>query len=144
MKLIDVLVMISKGELKEGTKVKCPKNGNESVWVFRIRDGYNRLIDEEEHYYLDPVFFINEEVELIEPECEHEWAKYSLGRLGGWTEFRRRCKKCGVDEEEPTDNTTEKIEELVADEINGKSLAEALSIIGGKLNEVIRYINKEE
>ena len=35
------------------------------------------------------------------------------------------------------------IEELLADEINGKSLAEAISIIGGKLNEVIRRINNE-
>ena len=47
-----------------------------------------------------------------------------------------------IEPQEPTDNT--KIEELIADEINGKSLAEALSIIGGKVNEVIRYINKGE
>ena len=94
------------------------------------------------------------EVKIIEPKCNHEWRLYTLGKLGGKLEYHRICKKCGIDEEiepeqfredtkmiEPTDNT--KIEELVADEINGKSYAEAISIIGGKLNEVIRKLNKE-
>ena len=119
MKLIDVLVMISKGELKEGTRIKDLSYN--SIWILKNKYGHNWLVDEENICYLDAVYSINNEVELIEPECISNMEKTS----------------------EPTDNTTEKIEELVADEINGKSLAEALSIIGGKLNEVIRYINKE-
>ena len=119
MRLIDVLVMISNGELKEGTKIKDLRF--DTTWILRIKNGHGLLVDEENKCYLDVVYSINNEVELIEPECISNIGKTS----------------------QPTDNTTEKIEELVADKINGKSLAEALSIIGGKLNEVIRYINKE-
>lgn len=63
-----------------------------------------------------------------------------------YTELVQNCEEVELIEPDKDIGapTTEKIEELVADEINGKSLAEALSIIGGKLNEVIRYINKEE
>lgn len=104
MKLIDVLNMISKGELKEGTKIKLLYDDTiyELYCDDLIREGDNRPFFD---LYSFEVF--REEVEIIEP----------------------------------TDNTTEKIEELVADEINGKSLAEALSIIGSKLNEVIRRLN---
>lgn len=140
MELIDILNMISKGELKEGTKIMYKdiiynyKNGN----VFDPKSGFGLMEDIYEEN-------LNDELELIEAECKHEWKKYSLGRLGGITENHRRCKKCGIDEIEDVGkmaNNTYEIEELIADEINGKSLAEALSIIGGKLNEVIRYINR--
>ena len=122
-KLIDILVMISKGELKEGTKVKIIVGNEEFTYKKSPTDSENHdLYNKEgesifENYYIDVV---NYEVELIEPECIPNVGKTS----------------------EPTDNTTEKIEELVADEINDKSLSEALSIIGSKLNEVIRYINR--
>lgn len=138
-KLIDILNKIANGELKEGTVV---------VWDDVEYPYKNKCLygaDGEKLFYWINTGNLNDEVELIEPqetkECEHEWSKYSIGRLGR-TENYRRCKKCGIHEEdiEPTDNT--KIEELIADEINGKSLAEALSIIGGKVNEVIRHINK--
>ena len=93
------------------------------------------------------MYALNTPVELIEPqepkECEHEWSKYSIGRLGR-TENYRKCKKCGIHEEdiEPTDNT--KIEELKGNGRNGNfyTIHDWIVTIEDKLNEVIRYINK--
>lgn len=146
-KLIDILNKIANGELKEGTKVKY--DGAEYIYQkepcsAEEYDLYieNRLVTIFDNCYLSNV---NDEVELIEPqepkECEHEWAGYSLGRLGGRTEYRRRCKICGIDEEEPIDNTMEKIEEL---EWNRFNTADKIfkKIVFEKLNEVIRGFNK--
>ena len=102
MKLIDILNMISKGELKEGTKIKLEGN----YWDLFCAETADTL-------YPEILDHLNKTVELIEPDHFAD-----VGKMA-----------------------TEKIEELVADEINGKSLAEAISIIGGKLNEVIRRIN---
>lgn len=111
MRLIDVLVMISKGKLKEGAKI-----------IFRDELYTLKKKELTKGYGMNPTIFerynlgtLNEEVQLIQPNHIGE-----------------------------SDKKVEKIKELVADEINGKSLAEALSIIGSKLNKVIRYINKEE
>ena len=151
MRLIDILNKIANGELKEGTKVKVFNYDFAKSYNYHLVFNEGELRTGNGNIFVCPCKDLNEECELIEPdhfpdvgkmaECEHEWSKYSIGRLGR-TENYRRCKKCGIHEEdiEPTDNT--KVEELIADEINGKSLAEALSIIGGKVNEVIRYINK--
>ena len=112
MKLIDILVMISKGELKEGTKIKLHSLDDDEYILSEYRglvDKYGNDVFESYNFHI-----LNTEVELIEPDHFTD-----VGKM------------------------TEKIEELLADEINGKSLAEAISIIGGKLNEVIRRINNE-
>lgn len=143
LKLIDVLNMIAKGELKEGTKVIR----GEETYIWNNKDCF--FYNEKDNFIcLDPMKCLNDEVELIEPECEHEWEVETIRNGIGELRRFRRCVKCGL-EEETEDNhfadvgKMEKIEELIADEINGKSYAEAISIIGGKLNEVIRVINKE-
>jgi hypothetical protein len=145
MKLIDILNKIANGELKEGTKVII----DELEYIYRegLEDTNILFKNGWEIGNYDIFQMINAEVELIEPddfadvgkmaeptECEHEWSKYSIGRFGR-TENYRRCKKCGMHEEdiEPTDNT--KIEELDAYELD-------LLKIFYKLNEIIRYINK--
>ena len=112
LKLIDILNKIANGELKEGTKVKIIDGGEEFTYERCITDIENHeLVNKEgeyifENYHID---IISDEVELIEPqeptECEHEWKRYSLGRLGQRTENHRYCSKCGADEIEPTDNT---------------------------------------
>lgn len=132
-KLIDILNKIANGELKEGTRVIW--GATEFIYKNFILESEtgNSLYD-----YIGKEIGLLAEVELIEPqepkECEHEWSKYSIGRLGR-TENYRRCKKCGIHEEdiEPTDNT--KIEELKGNEYS-------MIDIFYKLNEVIRYINK--
>ena len=58
---------------------------------------------------------------LIEPECISSVGKTS----------------------EPTDNATEKIEELDKEEMLCLTLQCAIAVLTDKLNEVIRYINKE-
>lgn len=70
MKLIDVLVMISKGELKEGTKVIVIEGKEEYTYRICPTDEENHeLVNEDEenlfnNYYVD---IISSEVELIEP-----------------------------------------------------------------------------
>ena len=120
MRLIEVLNKIANGELKEGTKVKLLYDDTiyELYCDDLIREGDNRPI-----FDLCSFEVFREEVELIEPQ-------------------------------EPDDNT--KIEELdileIEDSQNIDNIGLANSIgdlrneireIQHKLNEVIRYINKE-
>lgn len=113
LKLIDVLNMIAKDELKEGTKVK---KGN-TVYMYDKRDCF--FYDEEDNFIcLDPMKCLNDEVELIKPPCEDEHI-------------------VGADKTiEPT-----KIEELGFNKLLTTE-GNVISIIN-KLNEVIRKINKE-
>ena len=147
MRLIDILNKIANGELKEGTKVKYKD-------MEFVCDGEDLLNEEDlaTYFFIDSNKDLNKEVELIEPqeptECEHEWRRYSLGRLGQGIENHRYCSKCGIDEIEPTDNT--KIEELkyVLEELqnptyNESWLMNCIRANRDKLNEVINIINKE-
>ena len=122
MKLIDVLLMISKGELKEGTKIKLLYDDTiyELYCDDLIREGDNMPI-----FGLYSFEVLREEVELIEPECIPNVGKPS----------------------EPTDNT--KIEELDVKSLSNIFIANddfnkmvAFSTTLHKLNEVIRYINR--
>lgn len=122
MKLIDVLLMISKGELKEGTKIKLLYDDTiyELYCDDLIREGDNMPI-----FGLYSFEVLREEVELIEPECIPNVGKTS----------------------EPTDNT--KIEELDVKSLSNIFIANdnfnkmvAFSTTLHKLNEVIRYINR--
>ena len=162
LRLIDILNKIANGELKEGTKLKVLRDSDEYLLT-----EYRGLIDEygKDIFEIYNLKALNEEVELIEPndfggadkmaetnqfredtkmieptECEHEWKRYSLGRLGQRTENHRYCSKCGADEIETTDNT--KIEELDLEYIYWHGFKENIEQIACKLNEVIRYINK--
>ena len=153
LKLIDVLNMIAKGELKEGTKVKY-KN---IEWEYKTfgKEGEKDLVDKAnftlfEQFYMDA---LSEEVELIEPECKHEWN--SAGKLcGGIQTTHKVCKICGLEEEtednhfadvgkmaEPTDNT--KIEELDKEEMLCLTLQCAIAVLTDKLNEVINKVNAQ-
>lgn len=94
-----------------------------------------------------------EDTKMIEPkECEHEWKNYTMYNPNtGESRDYRKCAKCGLEEDiEPTDNTTEKIEELDVKKyyITGlytKNYDSDMAIeeIIDKLNEVIRKLNKE-
>ena len=150
MRLIDILNKIANGELKEGTKVIW----DDKVYISNGKDILRRAKD---FYFFDlledvGLFNLNDEVELIEPqeptECEHEWENYAMYNPNtGESRDYRKCAKCDLEEEiEPTDNTTEKIEELIdwyATTNDDKSTEMLLHIVWNKLNEVIIYINKE-
>lgn len=150
-KLIDILNKIANGELKEGTKVirKDVEGWGELEYTYTNGDLERECCDETIYFY-EEIFarHLNEEVELIEPqeptECEHEWVNY--GRYNpntGETKDFRKCAKCDLEEDiEPTDNT--KIEELDKEEMLCLTLQCAIAVLTDKLNEVIRYINKEE
>lgn len=76
MKLIDILVMISKGELKEGTKIKyngtiykC-KDGN----VFDPKSGVGLL----EYIYEEN---LNDELELIKPNHSPDIGKMATEKI---------------------------------------------------------------
>lgn len=124
MKLIDILNMISKGELKEGTKVKY-KN---IEWEYKTfgNKGEKDLVDRGnftlfEQFYMDA---LSEEVELIEPPCEHG----CIADVGKSIE--------------PTDNT--KIEELNIDFGNEIITCNHFQILAtNKLNEVINKVNAQ-
>ena len=63
MKLIDILIMISKGELKEGTKIKIGRE------IYSWNTGFmNNAFEGEDDTYLDPMQCLSVEVELIEPD----------------------------------------------------------------------------
>ena len=142
LKLIDVLNMIAKGELKEGTKVKY--KGVEFIYED------NELYDDDGDNiccYMCDRFDLTIEVELIEPPCEHEWLDWETHRMGeGRIRRYRRCNKCGL-EEETEDNhfadvgKMENIEELKLFELDQGTAIDYK--IAFKLNEVIRKINKE-
>jgi hypothetical protein len=150
-KLIDILNKIANGELKEGTKV-ITKDGEEFTYKRSdIDEEYHELLNEDcesllTKYYID---LITDEVELIEPqepkECEHEWEEYGMYNTKTKEDKHfRKCIKCDLEEEiEPTDNT--KIEELKGNGRNGNfyTIHDWIVTIEDKLNEVIRYINKE-
>ena len=155
MRLIEVLNKIANGELKEGTKV---------IWDFETYryDGHNRLwrfVCDYTRELWDDISLcnLNDKCELIEVEqidgekvidefikgktiCEHEWEEY-VNYNGNTKTYTRKCIKCDLDEEiEPTDNTTEKIEELECGDKYGGITARIIN----KLNEVIRKLNKED
>lgn len=153
-KLIDILNKIANGELKEGTKVKF--RGREYEYKSIDDDDSKDLFDSDDNTILDSYFItvVSDEVEIIEPPCEHEWENYETHRIGeGLINKGRRCKKCGLEEVteernveadktiEPTDNT--KIEELDKEEMLCLTLQCAIAVLTDKLNEVIRKINKE-
>ena len=156
LKLIDVLNMIAKGELKEGSKV---------IWdvyeyTYKKGDCYDEYLERkvDKFNYVNVIddmtlMNLNAEVELIEPPCEHEWEDIETHRMGeGRIRRYRRCNKCGLEEEtednhfadvgkmaEPTDNT--KIEELDMNEfVQGNAIDYR---IGFKLNEVINKVNAQ-
>ena len=113
MKLIDVLIMISKGKLKEGAKI-----------IFRDELYTLKKKELTKGYGMNPTIFgsynlgaLNEEVQLIQPNHIGE-----------------------------SDKKVEKIEELDINEIEIENFQDTEFIfadIACKLNEVIRYINKE-
>ena len=149
LKLIDVLNMIAKGELKEGTKVKH----NQKEYEFKVlgEEDEKDLVDEDNNTLFDCYYItiLSNEVELIEPPCEHEWLDWETHRMGeGRIRRYRRCNKCGLEEETdkciPDEGKTSeptKIEELGFNKlltIEGN----VISIIN-KLNEVINKVNAQ-
>ena len=166
LKLIDVLNMIAKGELKEGTKVGLRNNvytferhywNDASLSLFRS-NGKQSVFED---FCLSHI--LNDEVELIEPPCEHEWLDWETHRMGeGRIRRYRRCNKCGLEEETDVGKSIEpsKIEELKQldmdfAEIDFQSHEEyarcAIQVLArhmikqiDKLNEVIRKINLTE
>ena len=158
LKLIDVLNMIANGELKEGTKVKYLKN----IYIYKKYEGknYASLYREEadspekdlfyDERYIFITVILNDEVELIEPSCEHEWLDWETHRMGeGIIKRFRRCEKCGLEEvtEERNVGADKTIEPTKIEELEFNKLltieGNVISIIN-KLNEVIRKINKEQ
>lgn len=124
LKLIDVLNMIAKGELKEGTKVRY----EDVEYTYKKFDSQDNdstdLISDSSCSIFEDYFLtsLQDEVELIEPPCEHE----CIADIGKSIE--------------PT-----KIEELIDwyELPNGLTSEEKIHIVWNKLNEVIRKINKE-
>ena len=116
MKLIDILNLIAKGELEEGTKIKVRNkiyrfgkddySGEHSDLFYEDSDGINNCFFDE--CYLDPA--LNEEVEII----------------GDAT------------------NVLAKIEELRIDIFNCEALdcENEILRVADKLNEVIRELNR--
>ena len=132
LKLIDVLNMIAKGELKEGTKVKI----RDYVYVlirqycsdvmpdlFREDEDGDEVVSLFEDYYLSGI--LNDEVELIEPPCEDEHI-------------------VGADKTIEPDKIEElkyKLEELQNPTYNESWLMNCIRENRDKLNEVIRMVN---
>lgn len=151
MKLIDILNKIANGELKEGTRVirKDVEGWGELEYTYKNGDLERRCYDETVYLYEEMLasHFI-EEVELIEPqeptECEHEWEEYGMYNTKTKEDKHfRKCIKCDLEEEiEPTDNT--KIEELDIRNVDNDTIWDVAEKIQHKLNEVIKYINKED
>lgn len=114
MKLIDILVMISKGELKEGEKVEW--DGVE--YTYYKRNGHDEIYSEEYGAYLwNDMYWgdLNEEAKLIEPDHFADDGKMA-----------------------------EKIKELDISEMEIENFYDVEFIftdIACKLNEVIRRIN---
>ena len=118
LKLIDILNKIANGELKEGTKVVW--KGKEYILLDGIFARYiefpnarSFLIEDMGELYRRDTEWLNDEVELIEPDHSPD-----IGKMA-----------------EPTDNT--KIEELEYD-VDCEEVRKVMD----KLNEVIRHINK--
>ena len=130
LKLIDVLNMIARGELKEGTKVIC----NNSTFEYRKlhKDSGRNTLDLYSKNntslinatYLTPV--LSFEVELIEPDHFADVGKMEKIEELKYDDFWEwDAYSAGEDEEE-----------FVGTEM-------AIKMIFNKLNEVIRKINKE-
>jgi hypothetical protein len=112
MKLIDILNKIANGELKEGTKViRKDVEGWGNLEYTYINGDLERKCFDETIYFYEEIF----------------------GRhLNEEVEL--------IEPQEPTDNTTEKIEEL---DINEFAQGNATNYrIAYKLNEVIRELNR--
>lgn len=159
LKLIDVLNMIANGELKQNTQIIW----NDTEYI--LRDGiFLRYIDfpnariflleDMAEKYRKDSEWLNDEVELIEPPCEHEWLDWETRRMGeGRIRRYRRCNKCGLEEETEDNHFADvgkmaeptKIEELKYDVTDLDCLGihnKTISInIADKLNEVIRMVN---
>jgi hypothetical protein len=71
LKLIDVLNMIAKGELKEGAIMKL----GVLEYTYKTGDFVRKNSHAESVYIFDEIGTedLNTAVELIEPHCEHEW-----------------------------------------------------------------------
>lgn len=120
MKLIDVLVMISKGELKEGTKIVW----KETAYTY---DG-NDLMDEEDDYSLFDFVIgksLNEEVELIAPEQLRESTK--------------NIEELDIEFKDVYVGFKDADAQVIADII---IIIIAVSKTRSKLNEVIRELNR--
>ena len=151
VKLIDVLNMIAKGELKEGTKVGLRNNvytferhywNDASLGLFR-GNGKQSVFED---FCLSHI--LNDEVELIELPCEHEWEIETIRNGIGDLRRFRRCVKCGFREEAnkwiPDEGKT--LEPSKIEELDEKVFAECDNIgkfyrLLYKLNEVIRKID---
>ena len=136
MKLIDILNMISKGELKEGTKVKIEgldgyKNEYEFTNIpFELYDDkINRydLQDSKGSYVFDEFYLsaLNDEVELIEPD--------HFADVGKMEEKIEELDVLGIGESQNIDNLG--LANSIVD------LRNEIREIQHKLNEVIRRIN---
>ena len=151
LKLIDVLNMIAKRELKEGTKVRY-EDVEYTYKKFDAEDDESEdLISDSNCSIFEDYFLtiLEDEVELIEPPCEHEWKDIETHRMGeGIIRRFRRCNKCGLEEvtekcDVEADKTIEptKIEELGFNKLLTTE-GNVMSIIN-KLNEVINKVNAQ-
>ena len=121
MKLIDILNMISKGELKEGTKIKIGRE------IYSWNTGFmNNAFEGEDDTYLDPMQCLSVEVELIEPDHFAD-----VGKMA--TEKIEELDVLGIGESQNIDNLG--LANSIVD------LRNEIREIQHKLNEVIRRIN---
>lgn len=121
MRLIDILNLIAKGELKEGSIVNfVDKDYPESFWY---KDGY--LFDKNDDTLEDDysvTVLLNEEVEVIVPKCDMT----TMDHIG------------------ESDKKVEKIEELDIGCTTWNDLytEQKADVLFDKLNEVIRELNR--
>ncbi len=118
MKLMDILNMISKGELKEGTKVIYKETKFEYERLeLEDDEGYSIM------YSVNDILDLSDECELIEPDHFAD-----VGKMA-----------------EPTDNA--KIEEISAwgrTSFEYGTPVPADWVMANKINEIIRKLNKGE
>lgn len=74
---------------------------------------------------------ISEDGDIVDENCMYVDVNTTVGE---WEEYIE-----GKDI-----NVATKIEELKSEDVNNRTLEEALGVIGNKINEVIRYINSKE
>lgn len=156
LKLIDILNMITKGELKTGTKVILHTGmyKGENHQIIDLTYKANDLLTQNEKniFNIMNLNILNDECEIIEPSCEHEWEVETLRNTTGNVRVFRKCVKCGLKEEA---KYTDKIGELNIEFKNNYTIANenaqviadittAILKMRTKLNEVIRVINKKE
>ena len=120
MKLIDVLVMISKGELKEGTKVIYKETKFEYERLeLEDDEGYSIM------YLVNDILDLSGECELIEPD--------HFTDVGKMAEKIKELDVLGIEESQNIDNLG--LANSIVD------LRNEIREIQHKLNEVIRRIN---